>query len=76
MILTNPFVENQTPRFDVETLLRRHGVVSVLLAMAASLLSGSHRPLPDANNLPDHLRRDVGLEALGERPPLPEEIVR
>ncbi len=75
MILTNPFVENQTPRFDVETILRRHGVVSVLLAMGASVLTGSHRPVPDANNLPDHLRRDIGLEARHERRTM-SELVR
>ena len=74
MILTNPFVENQTPRFAVETILRRHGVLRVLLAMSASVLTGSHRPLPDANNLPDHLRRDVGLEMRHERRRMPELV--
>ena len=68
MILTNPYVENQNSRYDVETLLRRHGIGSGLIAMSASILTGSHRPLPDVNTLPDHLRQDIGLETRHERP--------
>ena len=75
MILTNPFVENQTPRFDVETLIRRHGFLRVILAMTASVLTGSHRRLPDANDLPDHLRRDIGIAARHERRSM-SELVR
>lgn len=74
MILTNPFVENQTPRFDVETLLRRHGVRSVLLAFSATVVTGSHRRVPNVDDLPDHLRRDIGLEAHRKRPVMPELV--
>jgi len=63
MILTNPFVEDQTPRYDVETILRRHGIVSVLVAFSASVVTGSHRNTPDVAHLSDHLRRDIGLAA-------------
>ena len=63
MILTNPFVEHQTPRYDVETMLRRHGFMSVLLAMSAAVVTGSHRQLPDVTHMTAHMRQDVGLEA-------------
>ena len=63
MILTNPFVEHQTPRYDVETILRRHGIMSVLVAISTAIVTGSHRQLPDVAHLTDHMRRDVGLEA-------------
>lgn len=63
MILTNPFIEDQNPRYDVETILRRHGVMSVLVAMSAAVVTGSHRHLPDVVHLNDHVRRDIGLEA-------------
>lgn len=75
MILTNPFVDNQTPRYDVETILRRHGVISVLLAFGRALLTGSHRNLPDVEHLPDHLWRDIGLEAHRKRS-LQTELLR
>lgn len=67
MILTNPYVENQSPRYDVETILRRHGVISVLLAFAGAVISGSHRNVIDPEFLPDHLQRDIGLEAHRKR---------
>ncbi len=63
MILTNPFVEHQTPRYDVETILRRHGIMSVLAAISTAIVTSSHRQLPDVAHLTDHMRRDVGLEA-------------
>lgn len=69
MILTNPFVDNQTPRFDVETVIRRHGVVAVLRALIAALVTGSHKPLPDATHLTAHLKRDIGLDPEVFQPP-------
>ena len=62
MILTNPFVEDQTPRYDVETILRRHGFMTVLVAMSAAVVTGSHRNATDVTHLSDHMRRDIGLE--------------
>lgn len=75
MILTNPFVENQTPRFDVETLIRRHGVMAVLRALTTALVTGSHSRLPEVHDLPNHLRRDIGLETRHEKP-MPQGLVR
>ena len=63
MILTNPYAANETPHFDIETLFRRHGALRVLAVAVATLLTGSHRRLPGVDALPDHLRRDIGLEA-------------
>ena len=75
MILTNPFADHQTPRFDVETLIRRHGVMAVLRALASALITGSHNRLPHVDALPNHLRRDIGLETRHEKP-LPPGLVR
>ncbi len=69
MILTNPFVENPNPRFDVETLIRRHGTVTVLRNIVAVLLNRRNNP-PPVDELPNHLRRDIGLETRHERPDL------
>ena len=74
MILTNPYVDNPNPRFDVETLIRRHGALRVLRELAAVLLSRRNTP-PPVDELPNHLRRDIGLETRHERP-LPAGLVR
>ena len=61
MILTNPFVENPNPRFAVETLIRRPGTVTVLRNIVAVLLNRRNNP-PPVDELPNHLRRDIGLK--------------
>lgn len=74
MILTNPYVENPNPRFDVETLIQRHGIFTVLRSLVAVLVSRRNNP-PAVDALPNHLRRDIGLETRHERP-LPPGLVR
>ena len=74
MILTNPYVENPNPRFDVETLIRRHGIFTVLRSLVAVLVRRRNNP-PSVDALPNHLRRDIGLETRHERP-LPPGLVR
>lgn len=74
MILTNPYVENPNPRFDVETLIRRHGFLTVLRSIVAVAVGRRNRP-PPVDALPNHLRRDIGLEVRHERP-LPPGLMR
>jgi hypothetical protein len=74
MILTNPYVEHPNPRFDVETLIRRHGLLTVLRSIVAVAVSRRNRP-PPVDALPNHLRRDIGLEVRHERP-LPPGLMR
>ena len=54
---------------SIETAIRDHGASRVLLAALVSLLRGripaQPRP-PDADRLPNYLRRDVGLPEQAE----------
>ncbi|WGH79269.1 hypothetical protein [Jannaschia ovalis] len=56
------------PRDLIDSAIAVHGARRVLLAAAAALLRPRPRP-PDASTLPDHLRRDIGLDPLPPAPP-------
>ncbi|MEM9343275.1 MAG: hypothetical protein AAGA87_09530 [Pseudomonadota bacterium] len=60
------------PEPQIETVIRRYGAWPVLTAAALSLIQ-SRLPRPPtcrAEGLPDYLREDVGLPALGAPPRL------
>ena len=52
------------PRIAVEEIVADHGLRPVVLALIALALRGKRGPAPRPPDLPDHLRRDVGLNPL------------
>ena len=55
------------PHVAVEQLVADHGLRPVILALIALALRGKRGPAPRPPDLPDHLRRDVGLHPLPQR---------
>ena len=56
------------PDHALSSLIDRHGTRAVLRALAAVLIR-RRRARPGVVDLPDHLRRDIGLPERGELPP-------
>jgi hypothetical protein len=59
-------IPSSPPSDELEALIYRYGRWKILRA----LFRGSPRKLPDADVLPNYLRRDIGL------PPLPHVAIR
>jgi len=55
------------PHHTLTDLIDRHGTRTVLRALAAVLIR--RRARPGTVDLPDHLRRDIGLPERGQPPP-------
>ena len=52
----------RSPRVALETVIAQHGAWRVLAVAALALVRRrGRRRLPDADCLPDHIRRDIGL---------------
>lgn len=59
---------DESPPFALlDALIARHGVVPMILFLLAAHRRARRRArLPDAADLPDSLRRDIGLSPLAE----------
>jgi hypothetical protein len=59
--------DRQSPSVILSRLMDEHGVLRTLVAFAAVLLRRDRRSRAQfANDLPDHLRRDIGLHPQAE----------
>lgn len=67
MNVTQNLAQHPNPRFDVEALLAKHGLYTVLRSIVAATIQRRYHP-PPVDHLPNHLRRDIGLETRHERP--------
>jgi hypothetical protein len=62
MILELDSDRRRFPSADLGALMDRHGVLRVMAALAVAMLRRARRaPVVTADDLPEHLRRDVGL---------------
>ena len=64
----DPRLGHLRPHLMIEELLLRHGTWTFLRATAKAMIRDRRRQRLEAADLPDHLRRDVGLPP-GHSPP-------